>query len=153
MSAGNGALGEHLARAYPFDVEADPDGGYVIVFPDLPGCMTQVEHVDEVGPMADEIRRLWIETEFERGNRIPPPSYPEEFSGKFVVRIPRSLHRALAESAKREGVSLNQYVATRLARGDAQAQIEGRLERLEEHLGAASDGERSTVGGVASRQP
>jgi len=145
-------LAEHLARAYPFDVEADPDGGYVIVFPDLPGCMTQVEHVDEVGPMADEIRRLWIETEVERGNEIPPPSYPEEFSGKFVVRIPRSLHRTLAESAKREGVSLNQYVATRLARGDAQARLEGRLARLEERLGAAGDGGRSPVGGVPSRR-
>ncbi len=58
-------LEEILAREYPFNVIADPDGGYVIEFPDLPGCMTQIETLDEVGPMAEEIRTLWLETEYE----------------------------------------------------------------------------------------
>ena len=40
----------------------------------------------------------------------------EEFSGKVVLRIPRSLHRSLKEAADREGVSLNQYVLYKLAR-------------------------------------
>jgi predicted RNase H-like HicB family nuclease len=113
-------LEEYLALQYRFQAIAEPDGGYVVVFPDLPGCLTQVETVDEIGPMAEDARRLWIETEYERGAEIPLPSYPEEYSGKFNVRIPRSLHRALAESAEQEGVSLNQYVTTLLARGDAQ---------------------------------
>ena len=141
-------LRRYLTADYPFNVVADPDGGYVILFPDLPGCMTQVESLDQVGPMSDEIRRLWIETEFERGNAIPPPSYPEEYSGRFVLRIPRSLHRALAESAKREGVSLNQYAMMRLARGDAQARIEERLDGLEEGLREGTRGGRtSTIAG------
>ncbi len=58
-------------------MHAEPEGGYVIVFPDLPGCMTQVESLEEVGPAAEEIRALWIETEYEAGEEIPPPSYPE----------------------------------------------------------------------------
>lgn len=145
-------LQQYLALEYPFNVVADPDGGYVILFSDLPGCMTQVESLDEVGPMADEIRQLWIETEFGRGNDIPLPSSPDEYSGKFVLRIPRSLHRALAESAKREGVSLNQYATMRLARGDAQARIEDRLDGLEEHLEAIWEGLRFTVAGVPSPQ-
>src|SRR5438067_4336204 len=99
-------VGEYLAREYPFYVIADPAGGYVIDFPDLPGCMTQVDSIGEVGAMADEIRTLWIETAYEIGEDIPPPSYPEEYSGKFNVRLPRSLHRSLVESAEREGVSL-----------------------------------------------
>lgn len=106
-----------LALAYPFNVVADPDGGYVIVFPDLPGCMSQVDTLDEVGPVAEEIRTLWIETEYERGADIPSPSYPEEYSGKFNVRLPRSLHRRLAEAAAREGVSLNQHVVALLSHG------------------------------------
>jgi hypothetical protein len=65
---------------------------------------------------------------------IPEPSYPEEYSGKFNLRIPRSLHRQLAESAERDGVSLNQYVAALLARGDAQAQVERRLDELKWHM-------------------
>ena len=66
---------ECLALEYPFNVIADPDGGYVIVFPDLPGCMTQVESLDEVGPMAEEIRTLWIETAYAQGQEVPLPTY------------------------------------------------------------------------------
>lgn len=124
-------LEEYLVLQYPFNVIADQEGGYVIEFPDLPGCMTQVESLEEVGATAEEIRTLWIETAYEQGLNIPLPSYPEEYSGKFNVRIPRSLHRSLAEEAGRQGVSLNQYVVSLLARGDAQARLERRLEDLD----------------------
>jgi len=117
-------LAEYLALHYPFNAVADPDGGYVVLFPDLPGCMTQVESLDELPSMAEDARRLWIETEYEAGNDVPLPSYPEEYSGKFNVRLPKSLHRSLVEAAMRERVSLNQYVSALLARGDAQARIE-----------------------------
>src|SRR5688500_8693187 len=113
----------YLELDYGLVVTPDPDGGYVVVFPDLPGCMTQVEELAEVGAMADEIRTLWIETEYERGREIPLPAYPEEYSGKFNLRLPRALHRALAEGAARDGVSLNHHVSTVLARGDAQARL------------------------------
>ncbi len=129
-------LEEYLALEYSFHVIADPDGGYVIVFPDLPGCMTQVESLHEVGPMAEEIRTLWIETAYEQGHDIPPPSYPEEYSGKFNLRLPRSLHRSLAEAAEREGISLNQYVVGLLSRGDAQARVERKLDALQKHIEA-----------------
>jgi predicted RNase H-like HicB family nuclease len=128
-------LEAYLALEYPFQVIADPDGGYVVVFPDLPGCLTQVDRIEEVGPMAEDARLIWIETAYEHGMEIPLPSYPEEYSGKFNLRIPRSLHRQLAESAERDGVSLNQYVETLLARRDVEASLDRRLERLEESLG------------------
>ena len=72
------SLEEYLTRAYPFSVHADQDGGYVLVFPDLPGCMTQVDTAEEIGPMAEEVRRLWIETEYDLGHSIPDPSFREE---------------------------------------------------------------------------
>lgn len=40
----------------------------------------------------------------------------EEYSGKLVLRIPRSLHRSLKEAAAVEGVSLNQYMLYKLAK-------------------------------------
>jgi antitoxin HicB len=113
------ALEEYLELNYPFRVDADPDGGYVITFPDLPGCMTQVEDAGEIGAAAQEVRRLWIMTEYEDAAEIPLPSYPEEYSGKFNLRLPKSLHRRLAELAEREAVSLNQLVVSLLAAGDA----------------------------------
>lgn len=128
------SLDEYLSQAYPFHVIASRDGGYVIVYPDLPGCMTQVDTVDEIPELAEEARRLWIETEYEDGHDIPLPSYPEEYSGKFVARLPRSLHGQLAEGADRQGVSLNQHVVALLSRGDAQVRFERRLAEVEGRL-------------------
>jgi antitoxin HicB len=127
-------LDYYLGLAYSFKVVADPDGGYVVLFPDLPGCMTQVESLEELPAMVDDVRIGWIETEYERGMEIPLPSYPQEYSGKFNVRLPKSLHRSLAEEAKAEGISLNQYVVALLSRGDAQARVETRLERIEAYV-------------------
>lgn len=128
-------LSYYLSLDYPMHAVADPDGGYVAVFPDLPGCLTQAESLVELAAMANEARELWIETEYERGHDIPLPSYPEEYSGKFNLRIPRSLHRTLAEAAEREGVSLNQYVLTLLAQGHAERAVERRLAAIEAKLG------------------
>jgi predicted RNase H-like HicB family nuclease len=108
-------LDYYLSLSYPFKATPDPDGGYVITFPDLPGCMTQVEDAAEIGAAAEEARRLWITTEYEEAGDIPEPSYPEEYSGRFNLRLPRSLHRRLAEQARHEGVSLNQLAVSLLA--------------------------------------
>jgi predicted HicB family RNase H-like nuclease len=51
-------------------------------------------------------------------DHLPEPdvrSSREEYSGKFVVRVPKSLHAALAAEAEIEGVSLNQLVVVKLA--------------------------------------
>lgn len=145
-------LSEYLALHYPFNVAADPEGGYVIVFPDLPGCMTQVDNLEEIGPMAEEIRVLWLTTAYEQGKEIPLPSYSEDFSGKFVVRVPRSLHRALVEGADRDGVSLNQFVVSILARGATQADMQrwlnkfgAQLSTIQEQLDLRSVGQEPPV--------
>jgi len=124
------SLEEYLALQYPMQVIAAPEGGYVIVFPDLPGCLTQVETADEIGPMAEDARRSWMESVYELGPDIPLPSYPEEYSGKFNLRIPRRLHRQLAEEAAREEVSLNQYVTFLLAQRDALHRVEQQVARF-----------------------
>lgn len=130
------SLDYYLGLRYPVHLVPDPDGGYVALFPDLQGCMTQGETLEEVAAMAEDAHRLWIETEYEREHDIPLPSYPEEYSGKFNLRLPRSLHRSLAAGAENEGVSLNQYVVTVLSRGDSQARVERRLDTVEAELHA-----------------
>ncbi len=40
----------------------------------------------------------------------------EGYSGRILVRIPKSLHRQLALDAKHEGISLNQYALYKLSR-------------------------------------
>jgi antitoxin HicB len=127
-------LEEYLALEYTFTVEADPDGGYVISFPDLPGCLTDVDDLGEIPSTVEEVRTLWLETAYEQGIDIPLPSYPEEVGGKILLRLPKSLHRRLIKQAGREGVSLNQYAVSILARGDAQVAIEARLTGIEQQL-------------------
>lgn len=123
---------------YPFHVLADPDGGYVVVHPDLPGCMTQFDDLADLPWMVTESRELWIESEYESGHDIPLPSYPESHSGRFVARLPGSLHRTLAEQAERDGVSLNQHVVALLGAGVATHEVMDRLDRLSETVGAMS---------------
>ena len=72
-------LSHYLSLQYPFAAHVDQNGGYVIVHPDLPGCLTQAETLDEIPPMAKDARTGWIETEYEEGRNIPEPSY-QKFS-------------------------------------------------------------------------
>jgi antitoxin HicB len=66
-------MSEYLNLFYPYDVFPEREGGYSIVFPDLPGCITQAETYAEISRMAEDARVLWIETECELGNEIPLP--------------------------------------------------------------------------------
>ena len=54
----------------------------------------------------------------EEGVEIQEPDTLEDYSGQFKIRMPRSLHRHLAQQAKREGVSMNQYCVYRLSQGE-----------------------------------
>jgi len=58
----------------------------------------------------------WIEIKIEHNISIPMPIVSENYSGKFVVRIPKSLHYQLSIEAQEEGVSLNQYALYKLSR-------------------------------------
>lgn len=107
------SLQYYLELHYPYTVIED-DGSYFISFPDLPGCMTQVEVESEIHTAAQEIKELWLETAIENGQRIPEP-IGEEFSGKLLTRMPKTLHRDLARQAKAEGMSLNAYIVYLLA--------------------------------------
>ena len=107
----------YLNLRYPITIHPDPDGGYVAEIEELPGCMTQAETLDEAFKAIEDARRVWIQGTYEMGQDIPLPRDMEEYSGKFMVRIPQSVHRNLVRSAKREGVSLNQYVTSLLAAG------------------------------------
>ncbi|MCK5217988.1 type II toxin-antitoxin system HicB family antitoxin [bacterium] len=93
------------------------DGGFVSVIPDLPGCISQGETEKEALKMISEAKALWIEEELERGRSIPLPR--EKYSGKFNVRVPKTLHERLVLEAEREGVSLNTEVLAILERSFA----------------------------------
>jgi predicted RNase H-like HicB family nuclease len=90
---------------------SDEDEGYIAIAPDLPGSSAFGESEAEALRELDDAVAGWIAAAKAIGNPVPPPSTPsKQHSGKLLVRMPRTLHRDLAEEALREGVSLNQYV-------------------------------------------
>lgn len=113
-------IDEYLVLPYKMEIEEDPyEGGYVISFPELPGCMTCVEVWDDALEMAQDAKRAWFTAALEDGYEIPLPKELDDYSGQFKLRIPKSLHRSLAEGAAREGISMNQYCLYLLSRNDA----------------------------------
>lgn len=108
-------LEEYLNIHYPFLVYPAEEGGYVAEIEELPGCMTQAETLDELSERIENARRTWIHTAYEDGMQIPLPRTQQQYSGRFLIRLPKYLHRHLAEEATRQGVSLNQFAATLLS--------------------------------------
>jgi predicted RNase H-like HicB family nuclease len=90
-------------------IEDQDEGGYVAYYPELPGCMTCAETVEEVITELQDAKREWITAMLEDGMDIAEPDDLSNYSGQFKLRIPKSLHKALAEQSKREGISMNQY--------------------------------------------
>ena len=110
---------DYLALPYHIEVVYDTSGeqpGWFARVLELPGCITQANTFEELGEMVKDAMRVWIETALEDGQPIPEPRADEDYSGKFVVRLPRSLHRELAEAAERDGVSLNALINALLGR-------------------------------------
>ena len=83
---------------------------------ELDGCQSTGDTLEELYTNLNEALEGYIETKLENNLEIPSPASQEDYSGKFVVRLPKSLHMRLALEAEREGVSLNQYTLYKLAR-------------------------------------
>ena len=64
-----------MTPIYPFVVEVDPEAGFHIRFPDLPGCMSDAENWEDIGPMAHEALQLWLATAAEHGLPIPEQTW------------------------------------------------------------------------------
>jgi predicted RNase H-like HicB family nuclease len=108
-------LNRCLCRRYTLELLECDEGGYFVRIPDLPGCMSQGETLEEAVRNIDEARRLWIEDTLACGLPVPRPGKAPRRASRFVVRIPRELHARLAGEARNEGVSLDQLVVSRLA--------------------------------------
>ncbi|MCC8014389.1 MAG: toxin-antitoxin system HicB family antitoxin [Eubacterium sp.] len=82
---------------------------------ELDGCQSTGDTIDELYENLQEAMLGWIETKLENGFDVPKPVTADDYSGKFNIRIPKSLHQRLVVEAKKEGVSLNQYVMYKLS--------------------------------------
>lgn len=116
---------------YPFEAYAhiieplsvDEGSGFLITWPDLPGCMADGATEEEAIENGRDAFLCWMSATADMGDSIPTPKFKTvaadiaESSGKFVQRVPKSIHAQLAARAKQEGVSLNTLVLSFIANG------------------------------------
>ncbi|MGB9749846.1 MAG: toxin-antitoxin system HicB family antitoxin [Caldisericia bacterium] len=108
----------YLKLPYEYIVIPEENGGYSIRIKEFPGCNAFGETIEEAFKNIKETMKIWLSEVMKQNLEIPIPESKKEYSGRFVTRIPKSLHKKLVEKAESEGVSLNQYVLSCLARED-----------------------------------
>ena len=82
---------------------------------ELDGCQTTADSLTELYTNLNDIMESYLEIKIENNLPIPIPETAEKYSGKFVVRLPKTLHQRLVIEANKEGVSLNQLALYKLA--------------------------------------
>jgi len=103
---------------YPFTIRPlaiEDGGGYLIEYPDLPGCHSDGETPEQAIVNGRGAVRSYLMSCRKHGDPIPRPSSPARSSGQFRVRMPKTLHARLVAEAEREGVSLNMLVVSAAA--------------------------------------
>lgn len=106
----------YLSLPYTIELVREDNATWFARVVELPGCMTKSRSAEDAVTMIRDAMTGWLELALADGRNIPEPKVQEAYSGKFVVRVPKSLHRDLVDAAAREQVSLNQFIATELAR-------------------------------------
>jgi predicted RNase H-like HicB family nuclease len=114
----NKDLSYYMSLPYKMEILEDKqEGGYVLSCPELKGCITSANNIEEGFKMLEDAKICWFAACLEDGISIPEPVGLEEYSGQFKLRIPKSLHKALADKSREEGISMNQYCLYLLAHG------------------------------------
>ena len=107
----------YMSLPYKIVLYPSSEGGYVAEIPELAGCLTQGDDMQDALEMIEDAKKAWIDIAIHDNREIPEPETEEKYSGKFLVRVPKSLHKELAMRAKKEAVSLNQLATYFLSTG------------------------------------
>lgn len=103
---------------YPFEVRPlseEEGGGFLISFPDFSECISDGETVEEAIRNGRDALEETVAALESMNLPVPEPGSGGGYSGKFIQRVPKSLHARLAARARQEGVSMNLLVTTMLA--------------------------------------
>lgn len=114
------SLDDYLALPYRIVLVHDHDEedgveGWVAEVEELPGCMSQGSTPEEAVAGIRDAMAGWISVALEDEKAIPEPRADQSHSGRFLTRMPATLHAQIAQEAEWEGVSLNQFVVSALA--------------------------------------
>jgi antitoxin HicB len=122
---------------YPYSVEEIEEDGekiFSLSITDLPGCGAEGATIEEARAKLEEAKEAWIQTALDAELPIPEPVIEDEFSGKFLLRIPPRLHMRLSKRATRENLSLNQFIRQILEENINSKQVMKKLQLIENSL-------------------
>jgi len=127
-------LEEYLKLEYSITIEKKDDG-YLSWHPDFgsEAIIGWGETREDAVKELDKARVVLINFMFEEGMTIPAPTSEEDledFSGKFVIRVPKFLHSKLVSEARRNGISLNTYANVLLSQRNAEDIIDKKLNTM-----------------------
>jgi len=109
-------------------VEDEGKKYWIAEVPELPGCKSHGSTVGEAVESVEEAKKDWIADSLEKGEDVPVPVERDRYSGRMLVRMSRSLHRALSLMAESEKLSLNQLIVTILAKEVGRLNVLNRVE-------------------------
>lgn len=106
---------EILRKPYSRLLVPDEDGGFFAQIVEFPGCVAEGESGPETLSALERAAVDWINAALSQGLTIPEPTGNQDASGRFALRMPRSIHARATMYAQREGVSLNQFLVAIIA--------------------------------------
>ncbi|MCL2018825.1 MAG: toxin-antitoxin system HicB family antitoxin [Oscillospiraceae bacterium] len=114
----NKDLSYYMGLNYRVEVIKDKEeGGFALRCPELTGCITCADTIEHGLEMFEDAKKCWFTACIEDNIPIPEPSCLEDYSGQFKLRLPKSLHKTLAERSRQENISMNQYCVYLLSSG------------------------------------
>jgi len=106
---------DYLKKPYARLVVPETDGSFRAEILEFPGCVALGDTAAEALSHLEDVAADWIDLTLAKGQKLPEPTEESAFSGKTVVRLPKSLHRKASYAAERDGVSLNQFIVSAVA--------------------------------------
>ena len=105
---------------YPFEIRPlsqQEGGGFLISFPDFAECISDGDSLEEALVNGRDALKTTIAALKAKKLPVPAPNGGGVASGRFVTRVPKTVHAQLSTRAKAEGVSLNALVLAFIAQG------------------------------------
>lgn len=107
---------EFLKKPYSRILIPDPETGrYAAQLLEFAGCFSEGATPQRAYKNLEQAAYNWLESAIKQGIEIPEPFSADGYSGKVALRMPKSLHRQAMSIARREGVSLNQFLVSAVA--------------------------------------
>lgn len=133
---------DYLKEPYARVLIPEAEGGFSAEILEFPGCYSYGDTREETLQNLEDAAFNWIEAALTQGQTIPEPFASIEYSGKYLLRMPLSLHRKASQLAQRDKVSLNTFfveaisarVASKELVDDLRSEVRQLFQELEQRL-------------------